>query len=288
MGATELLAPVADVRLAILSEWSAAAANREPDQILHLTSPDHGPPADVLQDPLAVRKAALLTAAIGLVHSLLLVAGSLILKTQTPGIAASDEELVAFFEDPDQRRSVVIAGLYLIPFAGIAFVWFFVALRMWISASAPRLNVMLSNVQLVSGIIYTTLVLAAGGAMSVMAATIELSGGAVDPAIARQFPQYGASLLLVFAMRMAAMFVLTTTNLGRLSGILPRWFVVMGFAVAIMLLFTSSFSSWLVFVFPAWILVFSAILVDRARRISPDLVVSDPGELAKLRRIHRP
>ena len=249
--------------------------------------PGGGPPEPDLHHPLAVRRAALLTAAIGLVHSLLLIAGSLVLKTQTPGITASDAELIAFFEDPDQRRVVVIAGLYLIPFAGIAFVWFFVSLRMWISASASRLNLMLSNVQLVSGIIYTTLVLAAGGAMSVMAVTAELSDGAVDPVFARQFPQYGASLLLVFAMRMAAMFVLTTTNLGRLSGILPQWFVVMGFAVAVGLLLTSSFSSWLVFIFPAWILVFCAILVDRARKISPDFVVSDPGELARLQRIGR-
>jgi hypothetical protein len=262
---------------------------RNPDELLRVVSPDYRPPAHDLQDPdpLAVRKSALLTAAIGLVHSLLLIAGSLLLKTQTPGLDASDEELMAYFGDPDQRRIIVLAGLYLIPFAGIAFIWFFVALRMWLSASAPRLNVMLSNVQLVSGIIYTTLVLAAGGAMSVMAVTIELSNGAVDPMLARQFPQYGASLLLVFAMRMAAMFVLTTTNLGRLSGILPRWFVVMGFVVAVGLLFTASFSSWLVFVFPAWILVFCAILVDRARKISPDLVVSDPGELAKLQRVAR-
>ena len=144
-------------------------------------------------------------------------AGAFVLKTQTPGVAASDEELIAFYQDPDQRRIAVAAGLYLIPFAGIAFIWFFVALRMWISASAPRSNVMLSNVQLVSGIIYTTLILAAGGAMSVPAVTVDLSKEAFDPLLARQLPQYGASLLLVFAMRMAAMFVLTTTNLGRLS-----------------------------------------------------------------------
>jgi hypothetical protein len=124
--------------------------------------------------------------------------------------------------------------------------------------------------------------------MSVTAAIVELSDGPIDPIIAWQFPQFGSIVLLVFAMRMAAMFVLTTTNLGRLSGILPKWFVVMGFAVAIGLLFTSSLSSWLVFVFPAWILVFSAILVDRARKISPDLVVADPGELATLQHIGRP
>lgn len=230
----------------------------------------------------------MMTAGIGLVHALLLMAGAFVLKTQTPGINASDEDLVAFYQDPDQRRVVVVAGLYLIPFAAIAFVWFFVALRMWISASAPRLNVMLSNVQLVSGIIYTTLILAAGGAMSVTAASVELSDQPVEPLIARQFPQYGASLLLVFAMRLAAMFVLTTTNLGRLSGILPRWFIVVGFVVAVGLLLTASFNSWLIFVFPAWILAFCVVLIDRARKISRDLIVSEPGELARLRQVARP
>jgi hypothetical protein len=245
-------------------------------------SPGHDP-----RHPLAVRKAAMLTAAVGLVHALLLILAALLLKARTPGIAASDEELVAFYDDPDQRRAVVVAGLYLIPFAGIAFIWFFVSLRMWISASAPRVNVLLSNVQLVSGIIYTTLVLAAGGSMSVMAASVELSDEAIDPLLARQFPQFGASLLLVFAMRMAAMFVLTTTNLGRLSGILPRWFIYVGFVVAVVLLFTASLSSWLVLVFPAWILAFCAILFDRARKIPRDLVVSDPGELVALRSMER-
>ena len=229
----------------------------------------------------------MLTAGIGLVHALLLMAGAFVLKTQTPGITASDEELIAFYQDPEQRRVAVAAGLYLIPFAGIAFIWFFVALRMWISASAPRLNLMLSNVQLVSGIIYTTLLLAAGGAMSVPAVTVELSNEAVDPFLTRQLPQYGASLLLVFAMRMAAMFVLTTTNLGRLSGILPRWFIGIGFVMAAGLLLTASFSSWLILVFPAWILAFCVVLINRARKISRDLVISEPGELVQLQRAAR-
>jgi hypothetical protein len=246
--------------------------------LLERESPGEQPP-----DPLAVRQAAMRTAGIGVVHALLLIAGALLLKTQTPGIAASDEELIAFYQDPDERRMVVFAGLYLIPFAGIAFIWFFVALRMWISASAPRVNLLLSNVQLVSGIIYTALVLAAGGAMSVMAVTVELSDEPIDPLLARQFPQYGASLLLVFAMRMAAMFVLTTTNLGRISGILPRWFVIVGFVVAIFLLLTASLNSMLVLAFPTWVLIACVILFDRARKIPRDLIVSDPSEVSALR-----
>jgi hypothetical protein len=260
----------------------------EPNDPWQESLPESGQPAHEIHDPLVVRRAAMLTAGIGLVHALLLMAGAFVLKTQTPGVAASDEELIAFYQDPEQRRIAVAAGLYLIPFAGIAFVWFFVALRMWISQSAPRANVMLSNVQLVSGIIYTTLILAAGGAMSVPAVTMELSKAAVDPVLARQLPQYGASLMLVFAMRMAAMFVLTTTNLGRLSGILPKWFIWIGFVVAAGLLLTASFSSWLVFVFPAWVLAFCVVLINRARKISRDLVVSEPGELVQLQRAARP
>ena len=64
----------------------------KPDELLHVALPENRPPAHEPHDPLAVRKAALLTAAIGLVHSVLLIAGSFVLKTQTPGIAASDED----------------------------------------------------------------------------------------------------------------------------------------------------------------------------------------------------
>jgi hypothetical protein len=46
------------------------------------------------------------------------------------------------------------------------------------------------------------------------------------------------------------------------------------------LLLTASLNSWLIVVFPGWILVFCAILFLRARRVSKDLVLpprSAPG-----------
>jgi hypothetical protein len=264
-----------------VSELSDDKVSTEPNQLLKARSPAADPPESDPHHPLAVRKAAMVTIAIGLVHALLVISAALLLQTRTPGIGASDEELVAFYGEPDERRIVVAAGLYLIPFAAIAFLWFFTALRMWISATAPRVNVLLSNVQLASGIIYTTLMLAAGGSLSVMAVSVELSNAAVDPMLARQFPQYGSSLLLVFAMRMAAMFVLTTTNLGRISGILPRWFIYVGFVVSVALLLTASLSSWFVLVFPVWIIAFCVILIDRVRRIPRPLVLLEGGERGK-------
>jgi hypothetical protein len=148
---------------------------------------------------------------------------------------------------------------------------------MWVSGSARRQNILLSNVQLVSGIIFTTLLFGAGASFSVMAASVELTDAPIDPLLARQFPQYGSSMLLVFAMRMAAMFVLTTSNIGRGAGILPRWFTILGFLVAAGLLLTASLNSWLIVVFPGWILIFCVILFRRARRISGDVVLPPRG-----------
>src|SRR5438045_5762247 len=96
------------------------------------------------------RRAAFLTAAAGMAHAVLFVASYwLIVGRLDP--RASDAELAAMYGEHDLRL-VIVAGLYLMPFAGIAFVWFIVALRMWIGASGAREDVLLSNVQLVSGI----------------------------------------------------------------------------------------------------------------------------------------
>jgi hypothetical protein len=74
------------------------------------------------------------------------------LLMSAPGARASDEELVAFYESGD-RRQLILVGLYVMPFAGIAFLWFSVALRAWIRASSARETELLSGMQLVSGIL---------------------------------------------------------------------------------------------------------------------------------------
>ncbi len=236
------------------------------------------PSDDDPHHPLTVRKAAMLTAALGVIHALLVMIALLLIKTRAPDVKASDAALLDFYRDPEKRRVFIIAGLYLVPFAGIAFIWFVVALRMWIRGSARRANVLASNVQFVSGIIYTTLLLAAGASMTVLAISVEMSDAPIDPIVARQFPQFGASLILVFAMRMAGMFVLTTTSITRSAKILPSWFTVLSVVVAAGLFLTASLSSWLILVFPGWILVFCGILIDRARNIPSEDILPDRAE----------
>ena len=211
------------------------------------------------------RHAALLTVAVGVAHALLFLL-SYWLSTSSPGALASDEELVAFYES-GSRRQMILVGLYVMPFAGIAFLWFSVALRAWIRASSSRENELFSGVQLVSGILYVGLFFAAAAASSVMAVSVEFSHSPVDPLVARQFPQYGATLIMVFAMRMAAMFVFTTSRIGRSTGVLPRWFTYLGLVVGLFLLLSASFSRELVLVFPLWLLALCALLLVRVQRV---------------------
>src|SRR5262245_61169636 len=93
----------------------------------------------------SLRRAAFLTAAVGAAHALLFLLAYWLLSS-TPGVRASDNEIVTFYHSVGQRR-VILAGLYVMPFAGIAFLWFIVALRLWISFSVARENVLLSNIQ---------------------------------------------------------------------------------------------------------------------------------------------
>jgi hypothetical protein len=66
---------------------------------------------------------------------------------------------------------------------------------------------------------------------------------------------------------MACVFMITTSTIALYTAIAPRWLAILGYVLAALLLFGSSFVSWSFAVFPAWILLLSiSILVDNWRR----------------------
>ena len=211
------------------------------------------------------RSNVLLLVGVGCLHALLFVLAYMLLSS-TPRASAPDEELVAFYEGGRQHRMVLV-GLYVMPFAGIAFLWFSTTLRVWIRADEqpPMVN-LLSGLQLVSGILYVALFFAAAAALSITAVSVEFSRAPVDPVVARQFPLYGGTLMIAFAMRMAAMFVFTTSRLGRMAGVMPRWFAHIGLIVGLFLLLSASFNRVLVLVFPLWLLTLCALVLVHSRR----------------------
>jgi hypothetical protein len=64
-------------------------------------------------------------------------------------------------------RSSRLAGLYIIPFAGIAFIWFMAPLRDRIVQAGGREHAVLSAVQLISGMVFVAALFAVGAAEAV-------------------------------------------------------------------------------------------------------------------------
>ncbi len=223
----------------------------------------------------SLRRAASLTSIVGIAFAVLFTL-AFVLMGQVPSAAASDQQIVDYYASGDSTVLVVV-GLYVLPFAGIAFLWFIVTLRMWEAASGRRLNALQSNLQLVSGILFVALFFVGAAASSVVAVSAQYTEGGVDPAASRQFGIFGSTMIIFFSMRMAAMFVFTTSALGRSAGILPRWFGLVGFGVGLFLLLSAAFTPALVLAFPAWILVLCLILLRNARDIPKDVRL--PGRI---------
>jgi hypothetical protein len=79
---------------------------------------------------------------------------------------------------------------------------------------------------------------------------------------------------------MAAMFVFTTSRIGRTTDVLPPWFTRVGLVVGLFLLLSATFSRALVLVFPLWLLALCALLLVRVRRFPEDAAgeaIAPPG-----------
>ena len=129
---------------------------------------------------------------------------------------------------------------------------------------------MIGTVQLVSGVAFIVLGLASAAASTMPAALVDLTDQELDATIARDFPLYGNALLLVFGVRMAAIFVMTTTSMATKIGFMPRWFSVISVLVAVVLFLSASFSVWLAVLFPLWVLALGIIIIVQAYQADPN------------------
>jgi hypothetical protein len=219
----------------------------------------------------SLRRAATITAGMGVVHAVLFLL-AFVLLAGAPGPESTNVEIIAYYSSSAGSLPSLV-GLYIMPFAVIAFMWFIVALRMWEAFSVQRENLLFSNLQLVSGILYVAMLSVGAAAQGVLAASTAFNSGPIDPELARQFPLYGSTVNIVFGVRMAAIFVFTTSNIGRTAGVLPRWFANLGFAVGVFMLLSVTLNEALVLVFPTWLVSLSAILIGKARSIPRDVML---------------
>ena len=192
---------------------------------------------------------------------------ALVLLREAPGLGVPDSAYTAFYRDGGGGVLVTI-GLYVVPFAGIAFLWQLAATRAVLSASArahqsppeiPRL------LQLASGVLFVAMLFAGSAAVGAIAL---LGSFSVDPLpspeVARALAATGYGLLFVFGVRAAGMYMITTTTLARAVGLFPRWVAIVGYLAAAFLLVSTTFHPAILLVFPIWTVLVSVVLLVRA------------------------
>jgi hypothetical protein len=127
---------------------------------------------------------------VGVLHAALFLLSWWLLQ-DAPGTDATNAEIADYYASESSRRFLLV-GLYVMPFAGIAFVWFIVALRMWEEGSSHRRSVLQSNLQLISGIVYITLFFVSAAASSVVAMSVEFTDNKqIDPDMPGSSPSSG-------------------------------------------------------------------------------------------------
>jgi hypothetical protein len=197
----------------------------------------------------------------GIVFAVFLIVALVLLRVSAPATPGTAGDWLT----DHRRRAAVAIALNLVPFAGIAFLWFIGVLRHRIGDREDRL---FATVFLGSGLLFVgMLFVAAAVAGGTIAASSSIVPGSDILTLSRSIT---GSLLNVYTMRMAAVFTLATVNIARRTAFVSRWLVLAGLACAVVLLIGIGISAWAELVFPAWILALSVdILMARAGSAAP-------------------
>jgi hypothetical protein len=165
-------------------------------------------------------------------------------------------------ERPAVPGNAVRLAIHLVPFAGVAFLWFIGVVRARIGASEDQF---FATVFLGSGLLFA-------GSLFASAAIAGAVVDRPDPTPLGYDLYYFArrvsyAFLNVFGIRMAGVFVFSTSTIALRTGILHRWIAFTGFACGVVLLIVISNWLWIALIFPVWIgLVSGYVLVSEWTR----------------------
>ena len=149
----------------------------------------------------------------------------------------------------------VALALNVLPFAGIAFLWFIGVLRDRLGDLEDRFfsTVFFGSALLFLAMLFTAAALT-GAILIAFATAPEKLIGSASFQLARAAAY---NLVNVYMVKMASVFMIATSTVARHTAIMPRWLAFMGFALAYILLFGSFYISWRFLVFLTWVFLIS-------------------------------
>jgi hypothetical protein len=195
----------------------------------------------------------------GILFSVLLISSLVLIRISVP----ADPQAAGDWLSANWRN--VALALNLVPFAGIAFLWFIGVVRDRLGSSEDRL---FSTVFLGSGLLFLAMLFTSA---AVAGGIISIFGSSPGLLITSGIYTFGRAvtyeIMNVYAMKMAGVFMMSTCTLSLRTGIVPRWMAFLGLMLALFLLLSVGFFYWAPLVFPLWILLISVhILGENLRR----------------------
>jgi hypothetical protein len=195
----------------------------------------------------------------GILFSLLLIVSLVLVRISIP---ADPRDAGAWLEG--SWRNVRLA-LNLLPFSGIAFLWFIGVVRDRLGEHEDRL---FATVFLGSGLLFLAMMFASAATAG---GIITAYGTAPSQMLQSGVYGYGRAttyeLTNTYAIKMAGVFMISTSTLFLRLKLMPRWMAFLGYALALLLLLSIGYIIWISLVFPLWVLLISLyILVENYRR----------------------
>jgi hypothetical protein len=206
--------------------------------------------------PLRAPRAA---AVAGILFAVLLIASIVLLRLSVPADPLDTGTWLA------TRAGWVALALNLVPFAGIAFLWFIGVLRDRLGAGEDRF---FATVFLGSGLLFLAMLFVsaavAGGLIIVHA---DRSSGLLGSPSFTVIRAVMYVVMNVYAVKMAAVFMIVTSTLAIRTGFIRRWIAVLGYLLAALLLLSVGVYAGILLVFPLWVFLVSVfILIDNWRQ----------------------
>jgi hypothetical protein len=191
----------------------------------------------------------------GIVFSVLYIVSLVLIRLAVP---ADPTEPGIWLADPAFRNGVRHA-LNLIPFTGIAFLWFMAVLRNRIGHLEDRF---FATVFLGSGLLFIAMLFAAvavsRGLLDTFGTGTHLPGQSEAYRVGRGM---AFALMNTFGTRMEAVFMFVTSTIGLRTAFLPRSVSFVGFGLGLVLLFVITDFPWIALLFPLWVLLVSAYVL---------------------------
>jgi hypothetical protein len=195
----------------------------------------------------------------GIVFSLLLIVAVGLLRISVP---ADPSEPGAWLRT---SSNTVALALNLVPFAGIAFLWFIGVLRDRLGELEDRF---FATIFFGSGLLFlATLFIAAAVAGGILVAFAAQPEQLINSATFHFARAATYAIANIYMIKVACVFMITTSTVAIFTGFAPRWLALLGYALSALLLVGSYYISWSFMLFPLWVLLISIyILIDNIRR----------------------